>query len=132
MAIVLGKPGVDGLSEAVGVLREWQYEGAPMQLPVGKANIEAVMDSLVQDLLSAPDAARLTRSEAAAPGASGQLGVRSVSVCDECGVLRTRDDQVALSGTSHRDRMHPTVVAGEGSADWGSGHGVPDADRAVA
>ncbi|MFJ9850166.1 hypothetical protein [Streptomyces sp. NPDC101150] len=27
MAIVLGKPGVDGLSEAVGVLREWQYEG---------------------------------------------------------------------------------------------------------
>lgn len=35
MAIVLGKPGVDGLSEAVGVLREWQYEGAPMQLHPG-------------------------------------------------------------------------------------------------
>jgi ribosomal protein S18 acetylase RimI-like enzyme len=35
MAIVLGKPGVDGLSEAAGVLREWQYDGAPMQLHPG-------------------------------------------------------------------------------------------------
>ncbi len=35
VAIVLGKPGVDGLSEAVGVLREWQYDGAPMQLHPG-------------------------------------------------------------------------------------------------
>ncbi|MFG2093604.1 GNAT family N-acetyltransferase [Streptomyces sp. NPDC048612] len=35
MAIVLGKPGVDGLSEAVSVLREWQYDGAPMQLHPG-------------------------------------------------------------------------------------------------
>ncbi|MFG3115517.1 GNAT family N-acetyltransferase [Streptomyces sp. NPDC048197] len=35
MTIALGKPGVDGLSEAVGVLREWQYEGAPMQLHPG-------------------------------------------------------------------------------------------------
>ncbi|MFE7784361.1 GNAT family N-acetyltransferase [Streptomyces nigrescens] len=35
MAIALGKPGVDGLSEAVGVLREWQYDGAPMQLHPG-------------------------------------------------------------------------------------------------
>ncbi|MGW0698345.1 GNAT family N-acetyltransferase [Streptomyces sp. NPDC002867] len=35
MAMVLGKPGVDGLSEAVGVLREWQYDGAPMQLHPG-------------------------------------------------------------------------------------------------
>jgi ribosomal protein S18 acetylase RimI-like enzyme len=35
MAIVLGKPGVEGLSEAVGVLREWQYDGAPMQLHPG-------------------------------------------------------------------------------------------------
>jgi ribosomal protein S18 acetylase RimI-like enzyme len=35
MAIVLGEPGTDGLSEAVGVLREWQYEGAPMQLHPG-------------------------------------------------------------------------------------------------
>jgi ribosomal protein S18 acetylase RimI-like enzyme len=35
MAIVLGKPTADGLSEAVGVLREWQYDGAPMQLHPG-------------------------------------------------------------------------------------------------
>jgi ribosomal protein S18 acetylase RimI-like enzyme len=35
MAIVLGKPGVDGLSEAVGVLREWQYDGAPMRVHPG-------------------------------------------------------------------------------------------------
>jgi ribosomal protein S18 acetylase RimI-like enzyme len=35
MAIVLSEPGVDGLSEAVGVLREWQHEGAPMQLHPG-------------------------------------------------------------------------------------------------
>ncbi|WP_141312519.1 GNAT family N-acetyltransferase [Streptomyces spinoverrucosus] len=35
MPIVLGKPGVDGLHEAVGVLREWQYDGAPMQLHPG-------------------------------------------------------------------------------------------------
>lgn len=35
MTIALGKPGVDGLSETVGVLREWQYEGAPVQLHPG-------------------------------------------------------------------------------------------------
>ncbi|MFH0180283.1 GNAT family N-acetyltransferase [Streptomyces cacaoi] len=33
--MVLGEPGVDGLGEAVGVLREWQYDGAPMQLHPG-------------------------------------------------------------------------------------------------
>ncbi|MFE1774407.1 GNAT family N-acetyltransferase [Streptomyces sp. NPDC059008] len=35
MTITLGEPGVDGLSEAVGALREWQYDGAPMQLHPG-------------------------------------------------------------------------------------------------
>src|SRR5579871_1567870 len=35
MSIVLSKPGVDGLREAVGALREWQYDGAPMQLHPG-------------------------------------------------------------------------------------------------
>jgi len=35
VANVLGNPGVDGLSEAVGELREWQYDGAPMQLHPG-------------------------------------------------------------------------------------------------
>ena len=35
MAIVLGKPEVAGLSEVVGALRAWQYDGAPMQLHPG-------------------------------------------------------------------------------------------------
>ena len=35
MTIVLGKPVVDGLGEAVGALREWQHDGAPMQLHPG-------------------------------------------------------------------------------------------------
>ncbi|AYY13759.1 GNAT family N-acetyltransferase [Actinobacteria bacterium YIM 96077] len=35
MAIGLGKPGIEGLSEAVGVLREWQSDGSPMQLHPG-------------------------------------------------------------------------------------------------
>ncbi|MGV9244739.1 GNAT family N-acetyltransferase [Streptomyces sp. NPDC003710] len=35
MPILLGTPGADGLSEVVGVLREWQYDGAPMQLHPG-------------------------------------------------------------------------------------------------
>jgi ribosomal protein S18 acetylase RimI-like enzyme len=35
VAIVLGKPGIDGLNEAVGVLREWQFDEAPMQLHPG-------------------------------------------------------------------------------------------------
>jgi ribosomal protein S18 acetylase RimI-like enzyme len=35
MAIVVGRPGLGELSDAVGVLREWQYDGAPMQLHPG-------------------------------------------------------------------------------------------------
>ncbi|MGY1577358.1 GNAT family N-acetyltransferase [Streptomyces sp. MN13] len=35
MAITLGEPGVGGLGQAVGVLREWQSDGAPMQLHPG-------------------------------------------------------------------------------------------------
>ncbi|MFF9811336.1 GNAT family N-acetyltransferase [Streptomyces coeruleorubidus] len=35
MAIVLERSGVDGLSGAVDVLRDWQYEGAPIQLHPG-------------------------------------------------------------------------------------------------
>ncbi|MFE5486439.1 GNAT family N-acetyltransferase [Streptomyces sp. NPDC056527] len=35
MSMTLGKPGADGLSEAVGELREWQHDGAPMQLHPG-------------------------------------------------------------------------------------------------
>ena len=35
MAIVLGTPDADGLSEVVDVLREWQCDGAPWQLHPG-------------------------------------------------------------------------------------------------
>nr|WP_240506239.1 hypothetical protein [Thermoactinospora rubra] len=35
MAVVLGEPGVDGLGEVVGVLRDWQDDGAPFQLHPG-------------------------------------------------------------------------------------------------
>ncbi len=35
MTIVMGTPGVGGLGEAVGALRAWQYDGAPMQLHPG-------------------------------------------------------------------------------------------------
>ena len=35
MTIVTGRPGVDGLGEAVGALREWQHDAAPTQLHPG-------------------------------------------------------------------------------------------------
>jgi ribosomal protein S18 acetylase RimI-like enzyme len=35
MAVVLDMPGVDRLRDVVGVLRGWQYDGAPMQLHPG-------------------------------------------------------------------------------------------------
>ncbi len=35
VSIVLSKPGLDGLSEVVRVLREWQCDGAPVQLHPG-------------------------------------------------------------------------------------------------
>jgi len=35
MAIVLVNPGVDGLSEAVGVLGEWQYDRGTPVVPAG-------------------------------------------------------------------------------------------------
>lgn len=35
MTIVLGRPGTEGLGEAVGVLREWQDDGASWQLHPG-------------------------------------------------------------------------------------------------
>lgn len=35
VSIVMSMPGVNGLGEAVRVLRQWQYDGAPMQLHPG-------------------------------------------------------------------------------------------------
>ncbi|MFD5017178.1 GNAT family N-acetyltransferase [Streptomyces chartreusis] len=76
MTIALGRPGVDGLSGTVGVLREWQYEGAPMQLHPGDLGwfwrfgpdltAEAVRtwsrdgNILAVGLLDGPDLLRLT------------------------------------------------------------------------
>ena len=76
MTIVLSKPGVDGLSAAVGALREWQYDEAPLQLHPGdlgwfwRAGAEATAAAvrtwsrdgriLAVGLLDAPDLVRLT------------------------------------------------------------------------
>ncbi|MEU5901466.1 GNAT family N-acetyltransferase [Streptomyces venezuelae] len=76
MAIVLNVPGVDGLAEAVAVLREWQYEGAPTQLHPGdlgwfwRSGAEATAAAvrtwsrsgriLAAGLLDGPDLLRLT------------------------------------------------------------------------
>lgn len=89
---MLGKPEVAGLGEAVGVLREWQYEGAPMQLHPGdlgwfwrfgaEATAAAVRTwsrdgrILAVGLLDGPELLRLT----VAPGAQSdeELGHRLV------------------------------------------------------
>ncbi|HEY3926088.1 MAG TPA: GNAT family N-acetyltransferase [Acidothermaceae bacterium] len=81
MAIVLSTPPVDALSDAVGVLREWQHDGAPFQLHPGdlgwfwrfgaEATAAAVRtwsrdgQLLAIGLLDGPDLLRLTM----APGA---------------------------------------------------------------
>jgi ribosomal protein S18 acetylase RimI-like enzyme len=81
MALVLGTPDVDGLNEAVTVLRAWQYEGAPFQLHPGdlgwfwrfgaKATAAAVRtwsrdgQILALGLLDGPDLLRLTIAPAA-------------------------------------------------------------------
>jgi GNAT superfamily N-acetyltransferase len=76
MTVVLGRLRVDGLGEVVGVLREWQREGAPMQLHPGdvgwfwrfgaEATAAAVRTwsrggrILAVGLLDGPDLVRLT------------------------------------------------------------------------
>jgi GNAT superfamily N-acetyltransferase len=81
VAIVLGTPEVGGVGAAVAVLREWQYDGAPMQLHPGdlgwfwRSGAEATAAAvrtwsrggqlLAVGLLDGPDLLRLT----IAPGA---------------------------------------------------------------
>jgi ribosomal protein S18 acetylase RimI-like enzyme len=75
MTIVLSTPGVAGLSEAVGALREWQHDEAPLQLHPGdlgwfwRAGPEATAAAvrtwgdgriLAVGLLDTPDLVRLT------------------------------------------------------------------------
>ena len=76
MTIVLSKPGVDGLGEAVSALREWQHDEAPLQLHPGdvgwfwRAGAEATAAAvrtwsrggriLAVGLLDGPDLVRVT------------------------------------------------------------------------
>ncbi|MGO1051904.1 GNAT family N-acetyltransferase [Crossiella sp. CA198] len=76
MAIVMGRPDVDGLRAAVHALRDWQYDGAPMQLHPGdlgwywRSGAEATAAAvrawrrdgrlLAIGLLDGPDLLRLT------------------------------------------------------------------------
>ena len=80
MAIVLSTPTVDGLSDTVGVLREWQYDEAPFQLHpgdlgwfwrFGAAATAAALRTWSHDghiiaigLLDGPDLLRLTMAPA--------------------------------------------------------------------
>lgn len=81
VAIVLGRPGVDELDEAVGALRQWQYDEAPLQLHPGdlgwfwrfgaEATAAAVRtwsrdgQILAVGLLDGPELLRLTTAPAA-------------------------------------------------------------------
>jgi GNAT superfamily N-acetyltransferase len=103
MTIVLGKPGVDGLNEAVGALREWQQEDTPLQLHPGdlgwfwrsgaQATAAAVRTwsrdgrILAVGLLDAPDLVRLTTAPDARQ--DGELARQLVEDMAEpgCGVL---------------------------------------------
>lgn len=103
MATVLGTPGVDGLSEALGVLRGWQDDGAPMQLHPGdlgwfwRFGAEATAGAvrtwsrhgqiLAVGLLDGPELLRLTIApDAARDGELAQQLVADVSE-PERGVL---------------------------------------------
>lgn len=100
MTIVLGKPGADGLGEAVDALREWQYDGAPMQLHPGdlgwfwRSGAEATAAAvrtwrrdgriLAVGLLDGPDTLRLT----IAPDAHGDEELARRLVADATGPER--------------------------------------------
>ncbi|WP_055565906.1 GNAT family N-acetyltransferase [Streptomyces atriruber] len=100
MTIVLGRPGGDGLGEAVDALREWQYDGAPMQLHPGdlgwfwRSGAEATAAAvrtwrrdgriLAVGLLDGPDTLRLT----IAPDAHGDEELARRLVADATGPER--------------------------------------------
>ena len=85
MTIVLGTPAVDGVREAMAALREWQDDGAPMQLHAGDvgwnhrcgtAETAAVVRTWSRDgrilavgMLDSPTVVRMTRSHEAITGA---------------------------------------------------------------
>ncbi len=84
MTITLGGPGADGLPKTVGVLREWQHEGAPTQLHPG-------------------DLGWFWRSGAAATAAAVRTWTRAgrvlaIGLLDGPGLLR-----LAIAPGAHRD-----------------------------
>jgi len=131
VSIVLGKPGVDGLSEAVRVLREWQHDGAPVQLHPGdlgwnwrfgaEATAAAVRtwsrdgQVLAAGMMDSPELIRL----AIAPEAQHDEELAHRLVTDltqpERGVLPQGDvDVEARSGALLRELLfHAGWVAGE-------------------
>jgi ribosomal protein S18 acetylase RimI-like enzyme len=129
MATVLGTPDVEGLAEAVGALREWQYDGSPMQLHPGdvgwfwRFGAEATASAvrtwsreghiLAVGLLDGPALLRLT----VAPGAERDEELAQQLVDDvtdpERGVLgRGRVNVEAPAGALVRDLL--------GDHGWGT------------
>jgi len=131
VSIVLGKPGVDGLGDAVRVLREWQHDGAPVQLHPGdlgwnwrfgaEATAAAVRtwsrdgQVLAAGMMDSPELIRL----AIAPEAQHDEELAHRLVTDltqpERGVLPQGDvDVEARSGALLRELLfHAGWVAGE-------------------
>ena len=128
---MLGKPGVDGLGDAVRVLREWQHDGAPVQLHPGdlgwnwrfgaEATAAAVRtwsrdgQVLAAGMMDSPELIRL----AIAPEAQHDEELAHRLVTDltqpERGVLPQGDvDVEARSGALLRELLfHAGWVAGE-------------------
>ena len=131
MSITLGKPGVDRLGDAVRVLREWQRDGAPVQLHPGdvgwnwrfgaEATAAAVRtwsrdgQVLAAGMMDSPELIRL----AIAPEAQHDEELAHRLVTDltqpERGVLPQGDvDVEARSGALLRELLfHAGWVAGE-------------------
>ena len=135
MVTVLGEPGVEGLSEAAGVLREWPSEGVPLQLHPGdlgwfwRFGAEATAEAtrtwsrgeqiLAVGLLDSPDTLRL----AVAPDARLDDELAQQLVADltdpDCGVLKQGKAYVeAPAGALVRDLL---LAAGWNTAEpWTS------------
>ncbi|MEV6040934.1 GNAT family N-acetyltransferase [Nonomuraea sp. NPDC052116] len=133
MAMALGEPGVGGLSEVVGVLREWQHEGAPMQLHPGDlgwfwrfgavATAAAVRTwsregrILAIGLLDQPDLLRLT----IAPDAhrDEELAQRLVEdvIGPEQAHVRAAVQRASFDGSTFTDERWHAMAAGSPYAD---------------
>src|SRR4051794_35706497 len=130
--VLLDKPGVAGLSEALGALREWQHSGAPMQLHPGdlgwfwrfgaEATAAAVRTwsrdgrILAVGLLDGPDLLRLT----IAPDAQSDAQSDDELVRQLGADLTDPDRGVLAAGTAYVEA--PVVVQDRLAADgWYAG-----------